>query len=161
YDPTDTKYPDDLTPDAKAKLKKRFVDFSTVVRGGPIRVNDTTLKQLEEVQVPKDIRDRLGPLMDNDFGDKEVFFDELSKLFTTDEVNRWQQFILNFANNATVLAQIDPSTYQSMVDSKRAMMESAKANVDAAEKLIEADIEAVKAAEQKKQQLVALADQYE
>jgi HlyD family secretion protein len=164
WDPRDTGYSTGLPYSVDAKPGKRLVDFGTVVRGGPYKLTDDSLKELKDVRMNSDIVDKLKPLVSKDYPTQEAFIEDLIKVMkdanvSSKDLNRYKQLILNYANNATVLAQIDPATYQSSVDKSRAMVESAEASVSAAEKTVDADKEAVKAAEQKVLQLQAVLDQ--
>jgi HlyD family secretion protein len=154
----------DGKPAVEAKPGKRLVDFGTVVYGGPYLLTDDSLKQLEDVRMDKTVVDALRPMVGVQQNSQEAFLEELIKRtgeakIAPKDLSRYKQLILNYSNNATMLAQIDPAIYQSAVDKSRAMVDSAEASVGAAEKTVEADKEAVKAAEQKVLQLQAVLDQ--
>ena len=126
--------------------------------------------QLDAVRVPKGVIDQLCKILDKEFDDKEKFIEQLyaltqppdaSKDFTVTDLSRFQQLILNFASNATVLAQVDPATYQSAVDGKMALLKSADASVRSASKFVDADLQNVESLKQRELQVKAQADQYE
>ena len=171
FDPQDGPYTDGLPYATEPKPGHRLVDFGTVVKGGPYMIAESTLKDLEEAKLPDSVLASLrATLLNKEFANREQLAEALNNLtrvqgsapgLSRKELNRFQQLILSYADNATILAQIDPALYQGPVDHASAMVDAADASVDAAKQTIAADNKALEAAEQKRKQLQALADQYE